>query len=70
MISRSVALAIPHKRLSKRDDVADCSIAKPYVNLVSRGVRPAIVPECRAGDKAYLKSRRIEDWSSPQCDNS
>jgi hypothetical protein len=31
------------------------------MDLVSRGVRPAIVLESRAGDKAYLRSRGIEE---------
>jgi hypothetical protein len=61
VISRSVALVIPDKGLFKRADVADWSIAKQYMDLVSRGVRPAIVLESRAGDKAYLKSRGIEE---------
>jgi hypothetical protein len=41
--------------------VADWSIAKQYMDLVSRGVRAAIVLESRAGDKAYLTSRGIEE---------
>jgi len=61
VISRSVALVIPDKGLSKEGDVADWSIAKQYMDLVSRRVRPAIVQESRAGDKAYLKSRGIEE---------
>jgi endo-1,4-beta-mannosidase len=61
VISRSVALVIPDKGLSKKGDVADWSIAKQYMDLVSGGVRPAIVLESRAGDKAYLKSRGIEE---------
>jgi hypothetical protein len=52
---------IPDKDLSKKDDAADCSIAKQYMDLVSRGRRPAIVLQSRAGDKAYLKSRGIEE---------
>jgi hypothetical protein len=31
------------------------------MDLVSRGVRPAIVLESRAADKAYLKNRGIEE---------
>jgi hypothetical protein len=31
------------------------------MDLVSRGVRAAIVLESRAGDKAYLNSRGIEE---------
>jgi hypothetical protein len=61
VISRSVALVIPDKGLSKKGDAADWSIAKQYMDLVSRGRRPAIVLESRAGDKAYLKSRGIEE---------
>jgi hypothetical protein len=60
-LSRSTALVIPDKGLSKKGDVADWSIAKQYMDLVSRGVRAAIVLESRAGDKAYLTSRGIEE---------
>ena len=61
VISRSVALVIPDKGLSKEGDVADWSIAKQYMDLIARGVRPAIVLESRSGDKAYLKDRGIEE---------
>jgi hypothetical protein len=54
-------LVIPDKGLSKAADPADWSIAKQYMDLVSLGVRPAIVLESRAGDKAYLKTRGIEE---------
>ena len=61
VISRPIALVIPDKGLSKSGDVADWSIAKQYMDLVSRGTRPAIVLESRVGDKAYLKNRGIEE---------
>jgi hypothetical protein len=61
VISFSVAPVIPDKGLSKKADAADWSIAKQYMHLVSRGVRPAIMLESRAGDKADLKSRVIEE---------
>jgi hypothetical protein len=61
VIPRPVALVIPDKGLSKSSDVADWSIAKQYMDLVSRGTRPAIVLESRSGDKAYLKDREIEE---------
>jgi hypothetical protein len=61
VISRPVALVIPDKGLSKAGDPADWSIAKQYMDLLSRGVRPAIVLESRVGDKAYLKDRGIEE---------
>ena len=61
VISRSLALVIPDKGLSKKGDVADWSIAKQYMDLVGRGRRPAIVLESRAGDKSYLMSRGIEE---------
>jgi hypothetical protein len=55
-ISRSVALVIPDKGLSKKGDVADWSIAKQYMDLVSRGARAAIVPESRAEDKLISRA--------------
>ncbi len=61
VISRPVALVIPDKGLSTKGDVADWSIAKQYMDLVSRGTRPAIVLESRSGDKAYLTHRGIEE---------
>ena len=61
VISRPVALVIPDEGLSKAADPADWSIAKQYMDLVSRGARPAIVLESRAADKAYLKNRGIEE---------
>jgi len=36
-------------------------IAKQYMDLVSRGTRPAIVLASRVGDKVYLKNRGIEE---------
>jgi hypothetical protein len=60
-LSRSTALVIPDTGFSKKGDVADWSIAKQYMDLVSRGVRADIVLESRAGDKAYLTSRGIEE---------
>jgi hypothetical protein len=61
VISRPVALVIPDKGLSKKGDAADWSIAKQYMDAVSRGLRPAIVLESRSGDKTYLKDRGIEE---------
>ena len=61
VISRPVALVIPDKGLSKSGDPADWSIAKQYMDLVSRGVRPAIVLESRVENKAYLKNRGIQE---------
>ncbi len=55
VISRPIALVIPDKGLSKS------GIAKQYMDLVSRGTRPAIVLESRVGDKAYFKNRGIEE---------
>jgi endo-1,4-beta-mannosidase len=61
VISRPVALVIPDNGLSKNGDTADWSIAKQYMDLVSRGTRPAMVLASRVEDKAYLKDRGIEE---------
>jgi len=58
VISRSVALVIPEKALSKTGDAADWSIAKQYMNLVSREVPPALVLQSRAGDKLMSRAER------------
>jgi hypothetical protein len=58
VISRSVVLVINDKGLSKKGDVADWSIAKQYMDLVSRGVRPAIVLESRAGEQRDRRADR------------
>lgn len=60
-LTRPTALVIPDAGLSNRGDVADWSIAKQYMDLVNRGVRPSIVLESRSGDEDYLKRRGIEN---------
>jgi endo-1,4-beta-mannosidase len=61
MVARPTALVIPDLGLSTGGDTADWSIAKQYMDLLSRGVRPAIVLQSRARDETYLKRREIRD---------
>lgn len=60
-LMRRTALLIPDTGLSSSEDVADWSIAKQYMDLVARGVRPAIVLRSRAHDETYLERRGIEE---------
>jgi len=57
-------------QIPKKGDMADWSIAKQYMDLVSRGVRPAIVLESGAGTKLISRAEGSKSWSRPPCDNS
>jgi endo-1,4-beta-mannosidase len=59
--SRKTALVIPDRGLSTSAWPPDWKYATPYMNLVTRGVAPAIVLESRAHDEDYLKARGITD---------
>jgi endo-1,4-beta-mannosidase len=58
---RKTALVIPDRGLSTSAWPPDWKYATPYMNLIDRGVRPAIVLESRAKDTEYLKARGIVD---------
>jgi hypothetical protein len=59
--SRKTALVIPDQGLSTKPWPADWKYAMPYMNLVKRGLAPAIVLESRSKDEEYLKARGISD---------
>jgi hypothetical protein len=62
VISRSVMLVIPDKGFSKTGDAADWSIAKQCMDLVSRGVPPAIrAAEPCWGQSLSQEQREIEE---------
>jgi hypothetical protein len=56
---RKTALVIPDRGLSTSAWPPDWKYATPYMKLIERGVRPAIVLESRAKDAEYLKARGI-----------
>jgi hypothetical protein len=56
---RRTALVIPDRGLSTSAWPPDWKYAAPYMKLIERGVRPAIVLESRAKDTDYLKARGI-----------
>ncbi len=58
---RNTALIIPDLGLSTSAWPPDWKYATPYMNLVNRGVVPAIVLESRAKDQDYLRARGITD---------
>jgi len=58
---RSTAVAIPDRGLTTVQWPADWTFATRYMNLLERGILPAIVLEKRAHDEAYLKMRGIKE---------
>jgi hypothetical protein len=62
VISRSVALVIPDKGLSKKRSMWPIGASRNNIGTwFSHRVRAAIVLESRAGDTAYRKTRGIEE---------
>ncbi len=61
VIPRPVALVISDDLLSAKPYPPDWGIAKPYMDLVAHGVRPAVVLEARLEDASYLKERGIKE---------
>lgn len=59
--ARKIALVIPDRGLSTTAWPPDWKYATPYMKLIERGVRPAIVLESRIKDTDYLKARGIID---------
>lgn len=65
--ARNTALVIPDRGLSTKPWPADWKYATPYMQLVERGVTPAIVLESRAKDADYLKARGITNLVPCSC---
>lgn len=62
ILPRPVALVISDQLLSARPYPPQWTIAKPFMDLIAQGVRPAIVLENRLKDAQYLKSRGITEF--------
>jgi endo-1,4-beta-mannosidase len=60
-VPRKTALVIPDRGLSTTAWPPDWKYATPYMNLIDRGVIPAIVLESRSKDEDYLRARGITD---------
>jgi len=58
---RKTALVIPDQGLSAKPWPPDWKYARQYMNLIKRGVTPAIVLESRAKDADYLRARGITE---------
>lgn len=61
MVKRTTALVIPDKGLSTKSWPPDWKYATPFMNLIDRGIVPAIVLESRSKDEGYLKARGIRE---------
>jgi len=59
--SRSTALVVPDRGLSKETWPPDWRWGKPFMKLVERGKNPAIVLASRAKDEDYLRQRGITE---------
>jgi len=57
--SRHIALVVPDTGLTPMSATMDWTYALPYMRLVEKGERPAIVLESRANDSEYLRQRGI-----------
>jgi hypothetical protein len=64
---RKTALVIPDRGLSTKAWPPDWKYATPYMNLINRGVSPAIVLESRATDADYLRARGISELLPCAC---
>ncbi|MFY9726213.1 MAG: cellulase family glycosylhydrolase [Bryobacteraceae bacterium] len=67
IVPRKTALVIPDRGLSTKQWPPDWRYAKPYMDLIDRGERPAIVLESRAKDQDYLRKREITDLIPCSC---
>ena len=61
-LTRPVALVVSDEMLSAKPYPPQWAMAKPFMDLVALGVRPAIVLESRLGDAAYLAARGIKEF--------
>jgi hypothetical protein len=61
IVKRTTALVIPDKGLSTKSWPPDWKYATPFMNLIDRGIVPAIVLENRSKDEDYLKARGISN---------
>ena len=61
IVARKTALVIPERGLSTKAWPPDWKFGKPYMEMINRGVTPAIVLESRAKDEAYLRARGITE---------
>lgn len=61
ILPRPAALVISDDLLSAKPYPPDWTVAKAYMDLIARGVRPAIVLERRLDDAAYLEARGIRE---------
>ena len=61
ILPRPAALVISDDLLSAKPYPPDWTIAKAYMDLIAKGVRPAIVLEGRLQDAAYLEARGIKE---------
>ena len=64
---RKTALVIPNQGLSAQPWPPDWKYAQQYMNLIKRGVTPAIVLESRAKDADYLRTRGITELLPCAC---
>jgi len=62
ILPRPVALVISNDMLSTKPYPPDWKIAKPYMDLLAKGVRAAILLESRLEDTGYLKARGIKEF--------
>lgn len=61
-LARPVALVIADELFTPKPYPPQWTVAKPYMDLIAKGVRPAIVLESRLKDAPYLKARGITDF--------
>jgi endo-1,4-beta-mannosidase len=61
-VPRPVALVITDELFSDKPYPPQWTVAKPYMDLVAKGVRPAVVLKSRLDDAAYLKERGITEF--------
>lgn len=61
VLPRPVALVISDRLLSDKPYPPQWALAKPYMDLIAEGLRPAVVLESRAEDQAYLQARGITE---------
>jgi hypothetical protein len=62
VLPRPVALVVSDEMLSSKPYPPQWTVAKPYMDLVAQGVRPAVVLESRLNDAAYLRARGITEF--------
>lgn len=58
---RRIAVVLPNNACEGKTETVGWSFAKPYMDLLLQGIRPAVILQSRQEDKSYLATRGITE---------